>query len=75
MVGLQKFLLCPGTLYWYLIALVISFLLSLKWPHSMNIASSQAIFQKSAGESMLLIATWYTSLNLQDNIADIAVLN
>jgi hypothetical protein len=36
--------------------------------------SSQAMLQKSASESMLLIATLYTSLNLQDNVADIAAL-
>lgn len=44
-------------------------------PHSMNISSSQAIFQKSVAESMLMIATLYTSFNLQDNIADTAALN
>jgi hypothetical protein len=36
--------------------------------------SSQAMLLKSAGESRLLIATLYTSFNLQDNIADPAAL-
>jgi hypothetical protein len=38
------------------------------------ITSSQVMLQKYTSESMLLIATLYTSLNFQDNIADIASL-
>jgi len=37
-------------------------------------SSSQAMLLKSAGESILLIATLYTTFNLQDNISDTAAL-